>query len=885
MGVPQHQLTYIFPAPLFAKGVGGLKLKDKRRPLQLSTWQPHLCSFRTVASISNRAIYCVSNDDDDNRDIVENANAAPRTSWDPFKPWFSPKTAQSKGKTAEPQQSNPADGPEEPHDLEPSSSSVSNKSASTQNGNKSSDDRFRWPWESKSENQASTQNTHHQNKQLSQSAKSNNPGSESKTRKPVKHSDSKPGASIGIEQSPVPPKDGLTWQDRWKRVLEVIIPNNQRKQQNSKDENSKSSPVASQKYTESAEEKDGESSISSSSKRQGGIFELYKPPAQKLKNREDMQKKKSGWFKHPWVRDSDSDPDSSSGEDSTDSANTTSSFPVSGNSDSEDRTRDKSTDVLIDSDQKEGTTGKPNNRDPWSTPWDRRGGNQKNTTRSEKSSDNIRKKGKITFPTKRPWFRWPGMRSKSNSGETAETIEEQSEASPQTTSTAVEESSESGENGKEAEREKANEKLSTNNTNGKRNSEKPELERKRKLVSSRRGPRSSPGYSDSYLIPQQDISKIRQIFGSETFFATDTIPAPGGLLFHGNLRAEPQAAVDKLEERLESRFGEKYTLCLAEGEDQGPVVVVVPTSYHEQSVAPRHRLMAVGLAMLTISTCLSRGLVANVWRPRIIDAHGTPPCTSLLEKLFYTPLASTVTVACAIALFILLSQIVQRVVASFYRTKFAVPFVLPSYQLGSFGSVSYLVSPAPSRAALFDIAVSSTVALVIPAITCLVIGLRMSTSFASVFPVPMSTVSGSLLMGFLTKQVPNGQILVDYQRSLIGLHPLAVIGANCLTIAGLNLLPIRQLDGNRIIASLFGRRAASRAWRLSVLYLLFASSKNPYLIMFLLIVSFGPWQVDRPSRNELTEPDNVRTVVGYLFMLLMIALLLPYPKSSFFGTL
>lgn len=390
---------------------------------------------------------------------------------------------------------------------------------------------------------------------------------------------------------------------------------------------------------------------------------------------------------------------------------------------------------------------------------------------------------------------------------------------------------------------------------------------------------------DIVSIPQRDVAAIRLIFGSETFFATETLSPPGGLIFRGNLRGEPKATLAKLEERLAARLGDKYTLCLAEGEeDLRPVVVVVPTARDKRPATPRQRVLAVIIALFTVTTCLTRGLYAAVYKP-IIQAFYPMTKSSRLAELFALPSGVALITSAAIGFVILASQIVQRMVASRHGTRIALPYFIPSVQLGSFGAVIQLASPTPSRAALFDIALAGAATLVVLSLSLLLVGLRLSTIFPTVVPVPMSTVSSSVIIGFLTQHVPQGQILVDYGRSLIGLHPLAVIGANCLTIAALNLLPIRQLDGGRIISALYGRRTAVVTSRVTVLFLLLASTKSPYFVVFLAAVTFGPWSLDRPAKNELTEPNGFRTVVGYLFMLLMIGVLLPFPASKFYGTL
>ncbi|PXF43841.1 putative zinc metalloprotease EGY2, chloroplastic [Gracilariopsis chorda] len=395
----------------------------------------------------------------------------------------------------------------------------------------------------------------------------------------------------------------------------------------------------------------------------------------------------------------------------------------------------------------------------------------------------------------------------------------------------------------------------------------------------------SPSLVDIMTIPQRDVAEIRLIFGSETFFATETVSMPGGLIFRGNLRGDPRAAISKLEGKLSKRLGDKYTLCLAEGEeDHRPVVVVVPTARDKRPAAPRQKLLAFIVAAMTASTCLGRGFFASVLKPNIRAMHGPPPRSGVLDRLFDLPFTTSLAVASFIGIIVIVAQIVQRLVATRHKTRVALPFFLPSYQLGTFGAVVQIASPTPSRSALFDIALAGMATMVAVSFVCLIIGLRMSTTFSTVVPVPMSVVSSSVIIGYLTQQVPNGKILVDYGRSLIGLHPLAVIGANCLTIAALNLLPIRQLDGGRIIGALYGRKTAMTASRVTMLFLLLASSKTPYFIMYLAAMSFGPWSIDRPSKDEITEPNAFRTIVGYVFMLLMLGILLPYPSCKFFGT-
>lgn len=391
-------------------------------------------------------------------------------------------------------------------------------------------------------------------------------------------------------------------------------------------------------------------------------------------------------------------------------------------------------------------------------------------------------------------------------------------------------------------------------------------------------------------VPQNDVAAIRGIFGSETFFATETLSPPGGLIFRGNLRGEPSATLEKLEKRLAERLGNKYTLCLAEGEeDLRPVVVVVPTARDRRPPTSRQRAFSAIILALTASTCYARAIYAywhanEFWalfqvtrEDAVRAAQGNLLNLGVAKVFLRFPFAS---LAIAIALVVSFSQVVQRFVAKRYKTRVGLPYYMPSYQLGSFGAIVQLASPTPTRASLFDIALSGAASLLIISVVLFLIGLRLSLPAGGLMvPVPTSTLSSSLAVGWLTRLVAGGgQLRVHPSTSLVGLHPIALVGVNCLTIAALNLLPIRQLDGGRIVSAIYGRKTAIIASRVTIFFLLLASSKSSYLFVFLALVLLGPWSLDRPAKNELTEPNAVRAVVGYIFLLMMLTILLPYPS-------
>jgi hypothetical protein len=401
---------------------------------------------------------------------------------------------------------------------------------------------------------------------------------------------------------------------------------------------------------------------------------------------------------------------------------------------------------------------------------------------------------------------------------------------------------------------------------------------------------SASSFADVSTVPQSDVAAIRMIFGSETFFATETLSPPGGLIFRGNLRGEPSVTLEKLEKRLEDRLGDKYTLCLAEGEeDLRPVVVVVPTARDKRSPSPRQRFFSSAIAGLTLSTSFARATQANRYVTEFRASFGVSGIAVLnASRGRFLQYASTrlvlqypiATIAIAIIAVVLISQVAQRLMARHHKTRIGLPYLIPSFQLGSFGAIVQVASPTPTRSALFDIALAGAATLVFSSLGLLLVGLWLSVQAgALVVPVPMSTLSSSLILGWLTKtMVGGGRLHIHKGLSLVGLHPVAIIGANCLFIAALNLLPIRQLDGGRIVSAIYGRKTAILASRVTIFFLLLASARTSYLFVFLALVMFGPWSLDRPAKNELTEPNAIRAVVGYVFLLFMLSVLLPYPS-------
>ena len=88
-------------------------------------------------------------------------------------------------------------------------------------------------------------------------------------------------------------------------------------------------------------------------------------------------------------------------------------------------------------------------------------------------------------------------------------------------------------------------------------------------------------------------------------------------------------------------------------------------------------------------------------------------------------------------------------------------------------------------------------------------------------------------------------------------------------------MPAGQLDGGRIVQAIYGRKTAGRTTIATVIVLGIASFANPLALYWAVVILFLQRDLERPSLNELTEPDDARAALALLALFLMIATLLP----------
>ncbi len=364
--------------------------------------------------------------------------------------------------------------------------------------------------------------------------------------------------------------------------------------------------------------------------------------------------------------------------------------------------------------------------------------------------------------------------------------------------------------------------------------------------------------ADGFVMPASDRAVLEGIFGIDTFFRTETVPYGEGVIFKGNLRGEPEAALQTLTALANERLDNRYRLFLVADVNAKPVVVALPKTADPQPLTPLQKGIAGVLAIATLLTCL--------------EASGILLGFDLLSQ----PENWRQALPFAIGIFAILvgHELGHWWVAQRRGVRLSLPFFIPTWEIGSFGALTRIESILPDRATLFDIAFAGPALGGVLSLGMLIVGLVLSHP-GSMFQLPTAFFQGSALVSTLAKIVLGSAL----SESIVDVHPLTLVGWLGLVITALNLVPAGQLDGGRIVQAIYGRKTAARATIISLVILAIASLTNPLALYWAALILFLQRNQERPALNELTELDDARAALGLLLLFLSLATLLPLTPS------
>ncbi|CAK8538292.1 unnamed protein product [Lathyrus sativus] len=365
-------------------------------------------------------------------------------------------------------------------------------------------------------------------------------------------------------------------------------------------------------------------------------------------------------------------------------------------------------------------------------------------------------------------------------------------------------------------------------------------------------------------IPKETIEIFKnQVFGFDTFFVTSQDPYEGGVLFKGNLRGQASKSYDKISKRLQDKFGDEYRLfLLVNPEDDKPVAVVVPrTTLQPETTAVPEWFAAGSFGLVTLFTLLLRNV---------------PDLQSNLLSTYdnLNLLKDGLPGALVTALILGVHELGHFLVAQNAGVKLGIPYFIPSWQIGSFGSITRIRSIVSNREDLLKIAAAGPIAGFTVGLVLLLVGFIIPPSDGIGVVIDSSVFHESFLAGGIAKLLLGNALK---EGTPISVNPLVIWAWAGLLINAINSIPAGELDGGRISFALWGRKASIRLTGFSIVLLGLSSLLNDVAFYWVVVIFFLQRGPIAPLSDEISEPDDKYVALGVTVLLIGLLVCLPYP--------
>ena len=233
-------------------------------------------------------------------------------------------------------------------------------------------------------------------------------------------------------------------------------------------------------------------------------------------------------------------------------------------------------------------------------------------------------------------------------------------------------------------------------------------------------------------------------------------------------------------------------------------------------------------------------------------------------------------------LFILICHEMGHYIACrIYRVDATLPFFIPTPPMigpaGTFGAFIRIMSPMPSRKAVFDIGVAGPIAGFIALIPVAIIGI------ATMEPAPPLQLEGTGALIF------TDPLFMKFVGLLFGKDPTFGLGNPFyfaawvgLLVTALNLIPSGQLDGGHAIYAVLGKRVHFFTGRiafvimtaLAIIGFVFYSSPSGFLVAVLLGIMM---RIRHPEPYDQTPLDGKRKLIALLTLVIFVLCFVPFP--------
>ncbi|MCJ8279193.1 MAG: site-2 protease family protein, partial [Rivularia sp. ALOHA_DT_140] len=376
-------------------------------------------------------------------------------------------------------------------------------------------------------------------------------------------------------------------------------------------------------------------------------------------------------------------------------------------------------------------------------------------------------------------------------------------------------------------------------------------------------------------IDSGEESQLRSCFPWSLYYIHNIEYRPQAVICRGQLRTEADKAYRQIKKNIEAQFGDRFILIFQEGFNGKPIFVLVPNHQARlEAEGKTEKLTKPGLALLLLGATLMTTTLAGTRIAGIESSQISSNPGLILQGLPY-----------ALSLMTILGvhEMGHYLAARFYKIRTTLPYFIPVpfFFLGTFGALIQLRSHVPNRKALFDVSIAGPIAGFLASLPLLIWGLLNSDvvpideEAARLLNTDALNPSHSILIALIAKLTLGADLS---NNMAIDLHPVAVAGFLGIIVTALNLMPVGQLDGGRIVHAMLGQKTAMIVGQTArLLLLLFALIQSEYLYwaIYLIFVRL----TDDPALNDVTGLDNKRDALGLLAIALLILIVLPLPQT------
>jgi len=254
-----------------------------------------------------------------------------------------------------------------------------------------------------------------------------------------------------------------------------------------------------------------------------------------------------------------------------------------------------------------------------------------------------------------------------------------------------------------------------------------------------------------------------------------------------------------------------------------------------------------------------------------------------VQRLLTDPAYLTYGLSFSLSLiFILLSHEMGHYIACrIYRVDSTLPFFIPTPPMigpaGTFGAFIKILSPMPSRKAVFDIGVAGPIAGFIALIPIAVIGIA---TMEAATQQQLASPGGIIFSDPLFMRLVGSAIGVDPTVSIgNAFYYAAWVG---LLVTALNLIPSGQLDGGHAIYAVLGKKVHRLTGRIAFVIMaglaiagwFYFNSPSGFLIAILLGVMM---RISHPQPYDESPLDKKRSAVALLVLVIFILCFTPFP--------